>query len=334
MQTQLPHSDPLRVLVLEPFGVGSHAAMNRGWKAASQHELTLLELPGVHWKWRSRHGSLTLARQAIELWNAGQRFDVVFCSDMLNLPEWRGFAGPLASLPSVAYFHENQFTYPLATGQTRDFHYAYSNVLTCTAADRVWFNSDFHRQEFGDAVRAWLRRMPDYAHLDLFEAALARSQICPPGIQVPDLLPRRDAIIKARTPLTIGWVARWEHDKRPDRFLELVRELLALNLEFRLVLLGQQFRHADPSFLAVQELAGSRVLHSGYAASRDAYWHWLSQIDLVLSTADHEFFGIGVLEAVAAGAKALLPRRLAYPEVFELTTCPDRVLVSMPTRAS
>ena len=35
-----------------------------------------------------------------------------------------------------------------------------------------------------------------------------------------------------------------------------------------------------------------------------------------MSTADHEFFGVGVLEAMAAGPFAILPHRLSYPELI------------------
>ena len=38
---------------------------------------------------------------------------------------------------------------------------------------------------------------------------------------------------------------------------------------------------------------------------------------MVVSTAVHEFFGIGVIEATSAGAVPLLPDRLAYPELLK-----------------
>ena len=66
---------------------------------------------------------------------------------------------------------------------------------------------------------------------------------------------------------------------------------------------------------AKQALSG-RILHWGFADSRDAYLRLLDLSDVVVSTADHEFFGISVLEATHAGVYPLVPDRLSYPELF------------------
>ena len=42
----------------------------------------------------------------------------------------------------------------------------------------------------------------------------------------------------------------------------------------------------------------------------------LSNADVIVSTAHHDFFGVSVVEAISAGAYPLLPRRLAYPEIL------------------
>ncbi len=319
----------LNALILEPFGGGSHLACWQGWQRHSRHELTLLDLPAVHWKWRSRHSSLTLALDSQKHINDGAEVDVIVASGMLNLPEWLGLApATLRDLPRVVYFHENQFTYPLAPGQSRDYHFAYSNLLSALAADQIWFNSHFHRQELKDAAVEWLRRMPDFPHRQLFAAALDRSHVLPPGVDPPPeyLAPYSTRELDpARHPLTLGWVARWEHDKRPDRFIALVERLTRSNVEFRLILLGQQFTRQPPELKRLLEIAGDRVRHAGFASSGDEYWGLLSQIDIVISTADHEFFGLGIVEAILAGATPLLPNRLAYPEVLQLAQYPQRM---------
>ncbi|MEM7559431.1 MAG: DUF3524 domain-containing protein [Planctomycetota bacterium] len=318
------------LLVLEPFGGVSHASLYRGWSKYSRHEFTALELPAVHWKWRSRHASLSLALQANELSEQGKCFDAVFCNDMLNLPEWRGFAcDELAFLPALTYFHENQFTYPLAEGQTRDYHFAYTNILSLIASEATWFNSQFHLSEFQQAAIAWLRKMPDFKHADLLESALSEAVVLPPGIDPPPApvsqrVSSQNGTKDSSRPVRLGWVSRWEHDKRPDVFVKAVEQLLESGIDFELILLGQQFTQKPASLQHLLDIAESRVLHAGFAESKEECWSWLVKMDFVISTADHEFLGIGICEAIAAGARPVLPDKLAYPEVLELEQNPSR----------
>lgn len=310
-------SRPLNILVLEPYGGGSHATLYKGWQKYSRHHFAVLELPGRHWKWRSRHSSLTLALQAKNLAQSGQCFDVIFCSEMLNLAEWRGLASdPLARLPAVVYFHENQFTYPLSPGQKRDYHFAYNNLLSAIAADQIWFNSEFHRADFAAAANAWLRRMPDYPHHESLELALRDSLVLPPGIDPPG----NSNSHRFSSPPVIGWVARWEHDKRPDRFVQAIRGLVERKFDFRLLVLGKQSSAPDEALRELLQVSGDRVLHCGFEPDRIRYWDLLRQIDIIVSTADHEFFGIAIIEALHAGARPLLPARLSYPEILDPPT--------------
>ena len=107
-------------------------------------------------------------------------------------------------------------------------------------------------------------------------------------------------------------------------FEKVIALLVERGLPFQLILLGQQFRQSHPSFESIKRIAGARVVHADFAANAVDYWNRLRQIDVVVSTADHEFFGIGIVEAIAAGATPLLPRRLAYPEVLQLEQYPER----------
>lgn len=306
----------MNILALEPYYDGSHRAFLDDWIAASRHSWTLLTLPANKWRWRMRHSAVTMAAEATERMAAGERWDMVFCSDMLGLAEFLGLA-PTAvrSLPSIAYFHENQLTYPVQHEQERDYHFFFSNMNTALAAGAVWFNSGFHRDSFLAALETFLRRMPDHQPLHAVNAIRARSSIHPPGIipvpHAPCPMPH------ASHPLHILWAARWERDKDPETFFKAVDLLAAGGTEFQLsVIGGGNARDVLPVFEEARAQHAGRIRRWGYQAARQDYVDALSEVHVVVSTAQHEFFGISMVEAIAAGAYPLAPDRLAYPEVI------------------
>ncbi len=302
----------MRILALEPYHGGSHAAFLAGWSARSRHAWTLLTLPPFKWKWRMRHAAITLADETARAFDEGRRWDALFCSDMLNLAEFRGLAPEaIRRMPCIVYFHENQLTYPVRHESERDYHFVLTNLTTAMAADRVWFNSAFHRASFLDALPAFLKRMPDHQPLAAVERIRARATIHPPGI---DPLPIRPA--RTPGPLRLLWAARWEHDKNPETFLAALKLLDRKAVPFRISIVGEQFREYPAAFDEIRTLWEDRIDHWGYQPSRTAYEKALATSDVIVSTAWHEFFGLSVVEAVAAGCHPLLPHRLAYPELF------------------
>lgn len=60
---------------------------------------------------------------------------------------------------------------------------------------------------------------------------------------------------------------------------------------------------------------GDRLLHSDHM-STDSYWDIISKADVVVSTAQHEFFGVAMMEASYVGCYPLCPNRLVYPELY------------------
>jgi hypothetical protein len=81
-----------------------------------------------------------------------------------------------------------------------------------------------------------------------------------------------------------------------------------------------------PGFEDVISALGDRLVHRGFA-ERTRYEELLLSAGVVLSTAHQEFFGIGVVEGIAAGAHPVLPNRLVYPErVASLDGDPATVL--------
>lgn len=303
----------MRVLALEPYYGGSHRAFLDAWIAGSRHRWTLLTLPAYKWKWRMRHAAITFAAELAERSAAGEGWDVMWCSDMLDLAELRGLApSAVHVLPAVAYFHENQLTYPVRVERERDLHFGLTNLTTALAAAEVWFNSAFHRDELLAAVQAMLKRMPDYQPFGAAEEIRAKSRVVPQGIEA---MPAREA--RRSGPLRILWAARWEFDKDPETFFAALEIARSAGVEFRLDVLGEKFRRVPQVFARARETFADAVVRWGYLPRREDYLRALAEADVVVSTARHEFFGVGIVEAVAAGAFPLVPRRLAYPEILD-----------------
>jgi len=311
-----------RILALNAWHGGSHQAFLEGWACHSQHDFTILPLPGRKWKWRMRHSAVTFAQQLHEQISDDQSerptWDVLFCTDMLGLAEFRGLCSEdIRRLPAIVYFHENQLTYPTQKDEERDFHFAYSNMTSALAADSVWFNSNYHRDEFLNALRTLLRRMPDFGHEESVDQILAKSEIQHPGIEGPT--ENQSAVRTGRRaggPLRIAWASRWEHDKNPDLFFTALEELAKRSVPFEINVLGESFRNSPPCFEMAQRKLSKHIRHWGFAESRAEYFRILSESDVIVSTARHEFFGISVLEAAVVGCRPLVPRALAYPETL------------------
>ncbi len=118
--------------------------------------------------------------------------------------------------------------------------------------------------------------------------------------------------------MRILWAARWEHDKNPEGFFEALKMLKARGIDFRLSVIGEQFRELPEVFAWARRHFASHIDQWGYQKSRCEYEKALKQADVFVSTAKHEFFGISLVEAGLAGVYPLVPKRLAYPEILRL----------------
>jgi glycosyltransferase involved in cell wall biosynthesis len=304
----------MRILALEPYYGGSHRAFLDGWSAAGRHEWTVLTLPAYKWKWRMRHAAVTFAGEVRQRLTQGAQWDLVFCSDMLNLAEFLGLAPKeVRELPNLLYFHENQLTYPMRVESERDYQFGLTNMTSALAAKVVWFNSGFHRDAFLQALKAFLNRMPDYQPFDAVDRIRAKAEVFPPGVH--PLAPRGP---REAGPLRILWAARWEHDKNPEEFFAALGQLQDRQVPFRISVIGEQFRETPEVFAWARQHFADRIDRWGYQEDRADYEAALHAADVFVSTATHEFFGLSAVETTLAGAYPLVPRRLAYPEVFDL----------------
>lgn len=307
----------MNVLALEPWYGGSHRHFLDGLARHSAHDVRLVTMADRYWKWRMQGGAVTLAAKAREAADDGFVPDVLFATGMVNVPAFLALTRDrFADTPVVLYFHENQLTYPLRDGQERDLTYAYINYLSALAADRVVFNSAFHRDEFFEALPELLRRFPDYTHLRTAQRLRDKSSVLHLGLDLDAL--DRNAPLRKRdggSPIVL-WNQRWEHDKNPEAFFRTMNRLDDIGAPFRLILAGERFEVQPPAFETAFRRYADRIIHYGYAEDLPEYAKLLHRADLVVSTARHEFFGVAIMEAIHCGCHPLLPNRLTYPELI------------------
>ena len=327
-----------RILSLQPYYGESHRQFIDGWVAHSQHAWRLLTLPGRHWKWRMRHAAVEFTQQMKRLADAGESFDAIVATDMMNAAELKGLlvaACPeYCRLPLVVYFHENQFAYPSQFGpdsreHQRDQHFGFTNFLSALAADQVWFNSTYNQQSMLYHLENSSRRWPDYSPKAQVNQLLEKFSVEAPGVEQPpvdvaEFHKQRSQRRESAERLRIVWAARWEHDKNPQLLLDSLRQLKSQTNHFEISVIGQRFRKAPSAFEQIKSEFSDHIRHWGFVPSREGYWAVLAESDVFVSTASHEFFGIAAAEAIAVGLHPLFPNDLAYPEMVQrLLSCAE-----------
>lgn len=260
-------------------------------------------------------GAVSLARQFLE---SNAQPDLILASDMLDLPTFLSLSRKKsAGIPVALYFHENQITYPWSPADEdpklqRNNQYGFINYTSALAADRVFFNSEYHRRSFLEALPEFLGQFPDHRESDLIDSIRTKSEVLPLGLDLQSLdqpsLPDRPA-----EPVIL-WNHRWEYDKNPELFFDTLLRLKTTGQDFRLVVLGEAFRHSPKIFKTAKQELADHVLHFGYADNRSGYAAWLQLADLLPVTSNQDFFGGSAVEAIYAGCYPLLPDRLAFPE--------------------
>lgn len=305
----------MKALLLSAYDAQSHRCWRTNLKAMFPDiDWTELTLPARYFPWRVRGNSLTWAfnhRATLT-----DNYDLLLCTSMTDLSALRGFVPALGRLPTVVYFHENQFAYPdnpdPAATRTNPVEAQMLSLYTALCADRVVFNSGYNRESFLVGVSRLLKRLPDHVPPGLLQQ-LGTSMVLPVPLEdalfAPDPAPRNAV-------LTLVWNHRWEYDKGPTLLHAIVHGLVKAGCRFRLHLLGQRFRDIPPAFASIEALLRDHdaLGHLGYVESREAYLDLLRTADVVLSTADHDFQGLSLLEAAALGCTPLAPARLVYPE--------------------
>lgn len=304
-----------KFVVFEPYYGGSHRIFLDGLLSLP-HEFKLFTLPANRWKWRMRLAAPFFAgqirREEIDLNEA----KAIICSSFLDVAAFKGML-PFAHqhLPILVYFHENQFAYPVQKEDSRDIHFALTNLTTALSGDSLAFNSTYNLESFLNGCKDLLVKNDDMGLADYQDEIRAKSHILHPGFDFSEIDQISIERKTSQVPIIV-WNHRWEHDKDPEFFFHTLYALHEEGVAFQLIVLGESFRQTPEVFSEAQKILADRILHFGYVSSRVEYLSWLTKADIIVSTAKHEFFGLSVLEAVRAGCCPLLPKRLAYPEIF------------------
>jgi len=312
-----------KILLLSAYDAVSHQQWRRGLVAAfPEYEWSVLTLPARHFSWRSRGNSLTWANSENDTFD--QNFDLIIATSMTDLSALKGMRPSLAAVPTLLYFHENQFAYPESGMEFKSIEPKITSLYAAIAADRIVFNSEYNRTTFLQGGRALLSKMPDHVPPGIESVLMHKSSILP--------VPLNDELFQAGEQqgggvLTIIWNHRWEFDKAPERFFSALSTLKQQRIQFLVHVVGQRFRNAPAVFDQIRDELFDHIGVWGFIENRSEYLKIIRQSHLVVSTALHDFQGLGVLEGVASGCIPVVPDRLAYreyiPEQFRYPSSPE-----------
>ncbi|XP_070565239.1 tRNA-queuosine alpha-mannosyltransferase-like [Ptychodera flava] len=324
------------VLLIEPFYGGSHKQLldllNREILGCVTYTL-----PAKKWHWRARtsalHFSQTIPRS--------HGYRVLFASSVLNLAELVALRRDLAGLKKVLYFHENQLIYPVRKQQERDFQYGYNQILSCLVADIVLFNSVYNMESFLKSIDTFLKLIPDHRPRNLVRDIQPKCKVLYFPIKFPvigtdvhtsnpesenrKLDGEKEGMSSSEHTLHIVWAHRWEHDKGPEIFFDTMYKLADSGVQFKLSVLGETFTDVPDIFAEAKGKLEAYIIDWGYQESKEDFYRILKAADVAVSTAEHEFFGVSMLEAVHCQCYPLCPNKLVYPEIL-----PDECLYRTP----
>lgn len=297
----------MHIALLESYYGGSHKTWADGYQRHSSHDIQLLTMPAQYWKWRMQGAAVTFARLL------DSKPDLIFASSMIDLSIFRALTyRQYGDVPLALYFHENQLSYPQNQRQGHGWRYGFINYVSALTADAVYFNSEFHLQDFMAKLPRMLKNFRDFYELQTIEQIREKSKVLPVGMDLRHFDSHR-VDSESDSPPLILWNHRWEADKDPDSFIHSMIELADDGYDFKLAITGERFGEMPAAFKNAQSLLPDKLIQLGYIDSFADYARLLWQADYVVSSAWQEFFGISVCEAIYCGCLPILPDRVNYP---------------------
>lgn len=298
-----------------------HTFSHRYWcqqieQLLASDDITLLQLPPRHVAWRLRGSPLSLEAKFDDL--LARPYDRLIATSMLDLAGLRSLYPQLTTIPNHLYFHENQFAYPGRQQPAHLIDLQLATIYAARSASTIRFNSTYNQQSFLSGVDQFIRKMPDERPRHLIDHLRQKSAVLPVPLADTTFAERSNRPAASDT-LQLLWNHRWEYDKGPERLYQVLAALDRSSVPWRIAVIGPRFRQIPEAFTAIRDRWPHKLSHWGYIEERQEYERIVRHSHVVLSTAHHDFQGLAVLEAAAAGATPLVPERLVYPETFPTT---------------
>ena len=181
-------------------------------------------------------------------------------------------------------------------------------------ADLNIFNSEYHHNRFEEELPNFVNNIPEFIPLASLSRILGKSRVMHLGCDFDTFgniaPPRNDVPV-------ILWSHRWGFDKQPEVFFRVIYALAETGIDFKLILIGENFQVHPKAFLEAKKKLGPRILQFGYVEAHEDYVKFLKMSDVIISTAIQENFGYSVVEASYYHTLPLLPDSLCYPEILD-----------------
>ena len=153
----------MKLLFIESYFGGSHGEFAKGLVEHSRYDIDLITMPERNWRWRMRGAALYFFDAIKNL----MEYDGLIVTDLMSLSDFKALAGNDCP-PVLAYFHEDQITYPGLPGENNDFNFGIIDITTALSADKNLFNSKMHLRSFLTGIEHFFQT----SLFDLFQSRL------------------------------------------------------------------------------------------------------------------------------------------------------------------
>ena len=165
------------LLLLSPYDAPSHTC----WRHQLRNQLaefgwTELCLPPRYFSWRTRSNAMQWASTQSACLT--RDYDLVLATSMVDLASLRGLVPKLATVPTLLYFHENQFADPAEHQRHDNIEPKIVPLYAALCADAVVFNSVFNRDTCGGGPAAGKALARRTARAGVYEARRCRGATC------------------------------------------------------------------------------------------------------------------------------------------------------------